>query len=201
MKSLVDLAWYNLNMIERARTIFGRNKDIESAKLDPLDIVAEYRRVNRIVPKNIERMISLYPNWRHEILTPREVGQLTWYFDKENPNHISWKLTQNGKARRVAQVAQIYLSEGPESLAGQWQEVSIIESMIEALKRGAKLSPLIIVKGGRYPDSPDSSFIDGVHRSLAVVVYALTTPGSNLKVDTYVGRKAALPVRIVRRLA
>ena len=188
-------------MIERAFSIFDRVVGAEPARFHPVDVLSKYKEINSgVVPEYIEKMIMLYPNWRHEILTPREVGQLIWYFDKENPNHISWKLTQGGKNRRVGQVARAYLSFKPESLASEWKETSVIEGHIETLKRGGGLPPLIIVKGRRYPDSPDSSFIDGVHRSLAIVIYDLTTQDSNLEVDTYVGRKASLTERLIGRL-
>jgi len=188
-------------MIEKSPS-FVSAKVTEPVSLHPTDVLSIYGKINSgIVPEYIARMIMLYPNWRREILTPGEVGQLIWYFDREDPSHISWKLTKNGKNRRVEQVAQTYLSIGPESLVSEWEEVSVIEGYIEALKKEEKLSPLIIVRGSRYPDNPDSSFVDGVHRSLAIVIYNLMTPNNNLEVDTYVGRKASLPRRLMGRVA
>lgn len=187
-------------MIERAFSVFDRVVGAEPTRFHPVDVLSKYKEINSgVVPEYIEKMIMLYPNWRHEILTPREVGRLIWYFDKENPNHISWKLTQGGKNRRVEQVARVYLSFKPESLASKWKEASVIEGHIETLKRGGRLPPLIIVKGRRYPDNPDSSFIDGVHRALAIVVWDMMTPGNNLEVDAFVGRKASLAIRAMRR--
>lgn len=187
-------------MLEIFRSALNRNVVAESICVPSQDVLTQYRRINQVVPDNIKRMIELYPNWRHEVLTPGEVGHLTWYFDKTNPSHISWRLTRGGKARRVEQVARAYLSLGPESLADEWEEVPKIEGMIASLKNGEKLPVLIIIRGSRYPDSPDSSFIDGVHRSLAIVIYDLTTQDSNPEVDTYVGWKASLTKRLIGRL-
>lgn len=186
-------------MSERVGVLLGGKSSSESACVSPSEVLAEYERANKTVPENIERMVRLYPNWHREILTPGEIGQLTWYFDRANPSHISWKLTQGGKARRVEQVARVYLSFGPESLAREWKEVSKIKVMIEFLRHGERLPALIIVPGSRYPDSPDSSFIDGIHRSLSIVIYALRTGDSSLRVDAYVGQKASFLARAVQR--
>lgn len=173
----------------------------ESVSLHPEDVLSMYEKIKPgIVPEYLARMIMLYPNWRREILTPGKIGQLIWYFDREDPTHISWKLTKNGKKRRVEQVAQTYLSIGPESLASEWEGVSVIEGYLDTLRERRTLSPLIIVRGSRYPDNPDSSFIDGVHRSLAIAIYNLITPNNNLEIDTYVGRKASLPRRLLKRV-
>ena len=187
-------------MSERVDVLLGGKSSSELAYVSPSEVLAEYERANQAPLENIRRMIGLYPNWHCEALTPGEVGQLIWYFDPKNPDHISWKLTQSGRARRVEQVARAYLRFGPESLAREWEEVFKVEAMIESLRRGERLPALIIVSGSRYSDSPDSSFIDGIHRALAIVIYTLRTRNSDLEVDAYVGQKASLLARAVRRL-
>lgn len=187
-------------MIERGRDLLGR-LIVERPQIRPLDIISVYQGVNGCVPENIRRIIMLYPNWRYEILTQAEVGNLIWYFDYKNPNHISWLLTNDGKSRRVKQVAEICLSIGLDSLVERWNEALKIEEMIQALKKGENLPPLIIVKGSHYPDSPDSSFIDGVHRSLAISMYSLTTADANLEIEAFVGQKANLLKRFIRRVS
>lgn len=176
-------------MVEAIRTL-NRNGS---------DVLIKYREIDQPPLSNIERMIGLYPRWHQEALTPNEIGKLTWYFDKTNPRHVSWKLTNDGNARQVEQVARTYLSLGPEALSSEWNEVRKIESMIVYLKDKKKFPPIIIVKGSRYPDSPECSFVDGVHRSLAFMVYALTAPDEKLEIDAYVGRKASLLTRATKR--
>lgn len=189
-------------MIERHTSIFARFGATESSFFPPSEVLATYREVNSgFLPDYIAAMVRLYPNWHRQVLTSKEVGQLTWYFAKNDPSHMSWELTQGGKRRRVREVAQVYLSVGPQVLAEKWPETGMIEAHVESLKKGEALLPLIIVKGSRYPDSPDSSFIDGVHRSLAIGVYAIKVPDNELKIEAYVGQKASFPARVLKRLA
>ena len=60
-------------MLETFR--FALNRD--AVAVLPQDVLNQCRRTNQIVPDNIRRMIELYPNWRHEVLTPEEVVILT----------------------------------------------------------------------------------------------------------------------------
>ena len=173
---------------------------IRTLSVNSSEVLAKYREIDKPPLDNIERMIELYPIWHPKVLTVREIGQLIWYFDKTNPNHISWKLTRSGKARRVENVAEVYLSLGSETLIPGWNNVHKVESMISWLKNGGRFPPIIIVQGNRYPDSPECSFIDGVHRSLALMVYDLTVPNNKLEINAYVGEKANILSRAIRRI-
>ncbi len=72
-------------------------------------------------------------------------------------------------------MAAIYESLGYEEVRHLWSGADKIESMVQALETKAGLPPIIIVPGARYPNSPESSFIDGVHRGIASMIYILRT--------------------------
>lgn len=57
---------------------------------------------------------------------------------------------------------------------------------------------MIVVSGEKYPNSPESSFIDGVHRSLAFEVFCMRNPDSRIKLEAFVGKKASLKDRFMK---
>ncbi|MEO6509095.1 MAG: hypothetical protein ABIO02_04015, partial [Patescibacteria group bacterium] len=147
---------------------------------------------------NIERMIKLYPNWHLEAFNSIQLGELTWYFEEDNPSHISHYLTDKGRHRKVKDVAKKYLNGG-STLIYQWNNTDKIESICEELGKNKSLEPIIVVPGDRYPNSPDSSFIDGVHRSLAAMIYSLRT-GDDIKMEAFVGKKEKIINRVFNRM-
>jgi hypothetical protein len=139
---------------------------------------------------NLQRMVALYPSWNLTTITQKEIAGMDWYLSTNDPNHISQTLTSNGLNRRVDHVAKKYIELQQNGLL-EWDGQVKVESMIDTLADGNQLPPIVVVPGERYLDSPDSSFIDGVHRSLAVMVYHLRTQ-KNVELQAFVGQKANL---------
>lgn len=161
--------------------------------------VLEHLALYAPVTPDMNRMIPLYPNWKLEHLSPQQISQLTWYLDKD-PNHISQFLTDQGGKRTVAAVARKFQDIERHEMLKIWDKADTVYKLIDCLEAGETLPPLVIVAGSRYPDSPECSFIDGVHRSLAMVVHANLHPESQTKVAAFVGNKASPFTRIAKKI-
>lgn len=172
----------------------------EQSLLQPRVVGLAYGRVDTIPRDDVLRMIELYPKWQKENLDSQTLGLLTWYFNQD-PKHISYQLTNQGRQRDLLHVAKQYETLKPTSLERIWDRVKDIEEMIALLEKGQSLPPIIVVRGSRYPDSPESSFIDGVHRGLAEMVYSLRFPSHSKKFPALVGQKAGLGQRLLKKFA
>lgn len=167
--------------------------------LTPAEVAIVYERINPVPRVDVLRMISFYPNWRFKNMGPDELGKLVWYLDTDR-EHISWKLSSNGRLRTVRDIALAYNSYDSDKVNNKWGGSQKIEDMVAKIKNGGQLNPIIVVSGSRYKDSPESSFIDGVHRSLAVAVYNLRNPQTPVEINSYVGQKADFIERLSRKL-
>ncbi len=163
------------------------------------EIQAFYKSVDKEKSrKDVLEMIDLYPSWRRRTLDSFELGELDWYLD-EDPNHVSRFLTQNGAKRKVSDVARVYIANRLK-LQDTWNGAAKIEDMIKCLKAGQEMPSLIVIEGERYPNSPDSSFIDGVHRALAVVICNLISSGNDTHQSAFIGKKANVISRMMKRI-
>mgnify|MGYP000179828454 CR=1 FL=1 len=169
--------------------------------ISPVQVVRYYQGLDGANSReDVIKMIGLYPRWSLVQLTPQKLSQLDWYLaSKDDPSHISWSLTQNGSRRKLIDVARQYLATPQKELAAKWKGYTKIEDMVSSLKMGRNLKPVIIVGGDRYPNSPESSFIDGVHRALAAMVYYEKFHPDDFVFEAYQGNKASLFERISRR--
>ncbi len=173
----------DINQVTQEQVINNLHRCHETGQVDP----------------NLERMVRLYPNWKYTEINSQEIGHLTWYFKPEDPDHISQQLTDQGKHRQIEDVAQKYNEIGFANLSQSWDGAAKIESLCQALENHQQLPPVVIVPGARYPDSPDSSIIDGVHRLLATSVYHLRTQDEDITLNAYIGRKANPLHRLVSK--
>lgn len=173
--------------------------EIISHTLSPAEVLDQHSRFDTITP-DIHRMVNLYPVWHQEQLTPEQLGHLTWYLDPD-PNHISQILTRGGKRRSVAEVADEFLSQNRQEILERWDKAKTIWHLVDCLEKGETLPPLIIIPGSRYPDSPECSFIDGVHRSLAQAVFIRLHPEKHFQIDAFVGKKANPVSRLIRKFS
>jgi hypothetical protein len=189
-------------MLQEAIHRLGYSESIgnKDSLLEPAEVQDMYRSYTRSPRADVIEMIGLYPHWERQVWSCDEVGALDWYLC-ERPGHVSRVLSQEGRKRTVADVAHAYVQfvDRGEGIPGGWDDIGKVESMIAALGDGMPMAPLIVVPGEKYPNSPECSFVDGVHRSLAYYVYHLRS-GNNPEIDMLVGRKAPILKRMVSRV-
>lgn len=164
-------------------------------KLAPSEVVDKYKAIDGPNSRpDVIKMIQHYPDWQTEQWSVSRIGSLDWYLS-EDPKHISQLLTDRGLHRTVHQVAGKYEGLRKQQQLPESDDTTKIESIIASLAAQTSIPPLIVIPKDRYPNSPESSFIDGVHRSLALYVNFLRT-GNNDNYQVLVGKKANLFKRV-----
>jgi len=167
---------------------------MERLKVTPAEVVNYYQNTDKEKQRNdVMDMILLYPNWYLNQFPISSLSTLTWYLDP-NPNHISYLLTQKGTKRNLSDVALTYLNYA-HVISSIWDGSEKIEELVNQISQKRTLPNLIFIKGPRYYQSPESSFIDGIHRSLAYSIYLAKT-GNNLTISGFVGYKRYYPARL-----
>lgn len=156
-----------------------------------------YRQLDTPPREDVLSMISLYSIWKVIPATRDNLQNLVWYLS-DDPHHISQVLSHQGRRRKLEDVAQAYI-ELQDIVSRFWRGTEKIESMVLTLEQGNELPPIITIPGKKYPNSPESSFIDGVHRGLAGMVYILRNH-TNPMMNILSGEKENIAFRALRKL-